>query len=128
MGGRLIPDLSFEPAAIHFLHRGLALVTGIVVLAVGLVVVKRKAELPVQTRVAHAAMGLFAVQILIGALNVWNPPPGVGNELLVTTHLLVAAAIWGCLVALSVVSHPSMAMDFSAQGSIRRHPAYEAGA
>ena len=128
MGGRLIPDLSFEPAAIHFLHRALALVTGIVVGTVGFAVVRRKNELPVQAKLAQAAMGLFALQVLIGALNVWNPPPGVGNELLVTSHLLTAAAIWGCLVALSVVSHPSMAINFSAQGSIRTHPAYQAGA
>lgn len=128
MGGRVIPDLSFEPAAIHFLHRALALLTGIVVAAVGLAVVRRKEELPFQAKLAHAAIALFAVQLLVGALNVWNPPPGVGNELLATAHLLVAVAIWGCLVALSVVSHPSMTTDLSAQGSLRRHPAYEGGA
>ena len=128
MGGQVIPDLSFEPAAIHFLHRALALVAGIVVIAVGFAIVRRGNELPHQARLARAAMGLFAVQVLIGALNVWNPPPGVGNELLVTAHLLVAAGIWGCLVALTVVSHPSMAINFSAQSSIRTHPAYQGGA
>ena len=128
MEGRVFPDLSFEPAAIHFLHRSLALVTGIVLFSVGIAIMRRRTELPAQARMARVAMALFAVQVLIGAANVWNPPPGMGNELLVTAHLLVAAVIWGCLVALSVVSHPSMALNFSAQGSIRTHPAYQAGA
>ena len=127
MGGRLIPDLSFEPAAIHFLHRGLAAITGVVVFAVGIAIVRRRTELAVQAKFAHAAMGLFGLQVMIGATNVWNPPPGVANELLVTAHLLVAALIWGCLVAVAAVSHPSLATSPS-RAPLGRHAAYEGGA
>lgn len=108
MGGKVIPDLSFEPAAIHFLHRALAAVVGVVVFIVGLGVARRKQGFPQQARFAHAAMGLFGVQVIVGALNVWNPPPSVTNEIFVSLHLLIAALIWGCLVAVAVLSHPSI--------------------
>ena len=127
MGGRLVPDLSFEPAAIHFLHRALAAITGVVVFAVGIGIARRKAELPVQARFVRAAMGLFGLQVLIGAVNVWNPPPGITNELFVTAHLLVAALIWGCLVAVTAVSLPALATTPS-RTRMRPHAAYESSA
>jgi heme A synthase len=128
MNGKVIPDLSFEPAAIHFLHRALAAIVGIAVFAFGLSVARRKAEFPHQAKYAQAAMGLFAVQVLLGALNVWNPPPGVVNELFVSLHLLTAALIWGCLVAVSVLSHPSLATTRSHARTVRTTAAYEGGA
>lgn len=127
MGGKVIPDLSFEPAAIHFLHRALAAVVGIYVFVFGVSVARRKDEFPRQARFVHAAMGLFAVQVLIGALNVWNPPPGVTNELFVSLHLLTAALIWGCLVAVSVLSHPSLATTGSTRTVRSTTAAYEGG-
>jgi heme a synthase len=127
MRGDLIPDLSFEPAAIHFLHRALALLTGIVLLVIGIGIARRRDELPLQAQLARAAMGLFALQVLLGAANVWNPPPGIGNELLVTAHLLVAAIIWALLVATATASLPSLAG--AREGStVRATPAYEGGA
>ena len=123
MGGRLIPDLAFEPGAIHFLHRLLAGVTGVVVFAIGLSVIRRRSELPTQARFAHAAMGLYALQVLIGAANVWNPPPGMVNELLVSSHLLVAALIWGSLVAVAVTSSPSL-LTVRSRGLVRADAAY----
>lgn len=127
MGGRVIPDLSFEPAAIHFLHRALAAVVGIFVFSFGISVARRKDELPKQARFAHAAMGLFAAQVLLGALNVWNPPPGVVNEVFVSLHLLTAALIWGCLVAVSVLSHPTLQTARSTS-TVRANAAFEGGA
>jgi len=127
MGGKLIPDLSFEPAAIHFLHRGLAAVVGVFVFVFGNSVARRRDELPKQARFARAAMGLFAVQVLLGALNVWNPPPGLVNEAFVSLHLLTAALIWGCLVAVSVLSHPSLQSTRSTH-PVRAAAVYEGGA
>ncbi|MEA2452595.1 MAG: heme o synthase [Actinomycetota bacterium] len=127
MNGKLIPDLSFQPAAIHFLHRALAGVVGVAVFAFGVSVARRKDEFPRQAKFAHAAMGLFGVQVLLGALNVWNPPPGMANELFVSLHLLTAALIWGCLVAVSVLSHPSIATARNSV-SLRATAAYEGGA
>lgn len=105
MGGRLVPDLGVEQFAVHFLHRALAAGVAVVVLVVGIRFVKRKQKLPLQAKLAHSAMGLYAVEIAIGALNVWTGLAPVA----VTLHLAVGALIWGCLVALAVVTDPSLA-------------------
>ena len=102
MGGRLVPDLSAEPGALHFLHRALAAVVGVVVASVALGVIRRKDVTAAQVRLAHSAVGLYVVQVLIGAANVWTRL----NELVVTLHLLIGALIWASLVALAVSARP----------------------
>ncbi len=124
MDGRLIPDLARDTHAIHFLHRSLAAAVGVIVFALGLSVVRRKNDLPLQARFAHAAMGLYGLQVLIGALNVWNPPPGMANEIFVTAHLATAALIWGSLVAIAVTSAPALER-VRPRGWVGAEPAYE---
>ncbi|MGH2757768.1 MAG: COX15/CtaA family protein [Actinomycetota bacterium] len=126
MDGRLVPDLSFQPAAIHFLHRALAAVVGVVVAVVSFAVIRRKNELPAAARFAHAALGLFVVQVLLGAGNVWVPPPSRLNEAFASFHLLIGALIWTSLVALAAVSSPALRTAEAGSGVTVR-PAYEAG-
>jgi cytochrome c oxidase assembly protein subunit 15 len=126
MDGRLVPDLSFQPAAIHFLHRALAAVVGIVVAIVSLAVSRRKNELPLAAKFAHSALGLFVIQVFLGAGNVWVPPPNRLNEVFVSLHLLIGALIWTSLVALSAVSSPALRTAEAGSGVTVR-PAYEAG-
>ena len=104
MGGRLIPDLEVEAYAIHFLHRALAGLTGIVLLAFALKVIKRKDELPQQARLAHIAVGAFGVEVLVGAANVWTKL----NPAVVTLHLALGAAVFGSLAAIAVISRPAL--------------------
>lgn len=108
MGGRLIPDLSFEPAAIHFAHRVLAAVVGVFVAVITIGVIRRKRELPLAARFAHSALGLFVIQVMLGAANVWVPPPSRLNELLASLHLLLGALIWTSLVGLVAVTSPGI--------------------
>lgn len=107
MDGRLIPDLVFKAQAIHFAHRVLALVAGAVVFVVALRVISRKAELPHAAKLAHAAMGLFTLEVLIGAANVWT---GL-NAAFVTAHLAVGAAIWASLVGLAAITSPALVAE-----------------
>jgi heme A synthase len=100
MNGKLIPSLTFEAQALHFLHRALAAIVGVIVGVVGFRAVKRQAEMPEAARLARIALGLFAVEILIGAANVWT---GL-NSAFVTAHLAIGAGIWGCLVGLALVT------------------------
>ena len=123
MGGRPVPDLSAGPGALHFLHRALALVVGIVVVAAVWDVIRRKAELPVPARLAHVAVGLFAIEILIGAANVWTRL----NEVVVTAHLFVGATIWAALVALAVACRPRTVEHVPGQSARRAEPALNAG-
>lgn len=121
MDGRLVPELAQQAQAIHFFHRALAAVVGVIVFAVGIRVVAKRRELPLAARFAHIAMGLFAVEVMIGAANVWT---GL-NSAFVTAHLAIGAATWGALVGMSAVSSPSLVEAPAAARSRGRTPAVE---
>jgi cytochrome c oxidase assembly protein subunit 15 len=104
MNGKLIPDLDIQVQAIHFLHRGYAAIVGVVLVMFVIGMSRRKAEFPLAARLAHVAAGLFAVEVLIGALNVWTKL----NSIAVTFHLLIGALIWGSLVGAAVVTSPAL--------------------
>ncbi len=107
MDGQLVPDLAVKGQAIHFIHRVLAAVVGVIVFLVAVRVMKRKADMPEAARAAHVAGGLFAVEVLIGAANVWT---GL-NAAFVTAHLAVGAAIWATLVAMAAITSPALVAD-----------------
>ncbi|MDQ3915544.1 MAG: COX15/CtaA family protein [Actinomycetota bacterium] len=102
--GKLVPDLGVETYALHWLHRVLAGVVGIIVFTVAARVIRRKREMPVAARFAHAAAGLFGVEILVGAANLWTDQ----NSVVVALHLTVAALIWASFAAMATLTHPSV--------------------
>lgn len=117
VNGQVIPDLSNEVLAVHWLHRGLAGVVGIALVVHAFTLIRRKTEMPVATRLAHIALGAFAVEVLLGAANVWTDL----NAVVVTLHLLSGAVIWGAVVAIAVVTRPALAV--AAERARRgRHP------
>jgi protoheme IX farnesyltransferase len=98
MSGRVVPrHLDSIAPMLQFAHRLAAVVVGCLVAWV--FVRARHAPRPLRS-LAHAAAGLFAVQILVGALNVFTRL----HSAVVTTHLGLSALIWSCLVALVAVS------------------------
>jgi heme A synthase len=104
--GRLVPDLTQEREAIHFLHRSLAAVVGVVVLYVTASVVRNRESLDsAAARYAQAGAGLFAIELLIGAANVWT---GL-HPLIVTLHLALGALVWACMVAVWAITSPGVA-------------------
>jgi heme A synthase len=94
--GRLIPNLESEAQAVHFLHRVLAVAVAAIVGVAAARAVKAKAEAPTAAALARSAVGLFAIQLLIGALNVWTEL----NPIVVTVHLSTGALIWACLIGM----------------------------
>jgi cytochrome c oxidase assembly protein subunit 15 len=110
MNGRLVPDFGSagrelsELWAIHFAHRALAGVVGLYVAVVAMRFIRRRVELPIAARLAYAAAGLFAMEVFIGALNVWTKL----NELVVFSHLVVGAMIWTTFVAMALVTDPKL--------------------
>jgi cytochrome c oxidase assembly protein subunit 15 len=104
MNGRVIPDFQVEGQAIHFLHRGFALIVGVVLVMFVVRMSRRRAEFPLTARLAHIAAGLFGVEVMIGALNVWTRL----NSISVTFHLLIGALIWGSLVGATFVTSPAL--------------------
>lgn len=105
MGGKVVPDLSVSLYALHFIHRVLAAVVAVIVAVVCVGVIRRKQELPIQAKLAHSAIGLFAAEIVIGAGNVWSNL----NSAVVTLHLLTGALIFATVSAIAIVSHPRLA-------------------
>lgn len=104
VNGELVPDLSVETFALHWFHRVLAGVVGIAVFAVAWRVIKRRDEMPLAARFAHAAAGLFGFEIFVGALNLWTDL----NALVVALHLTTGALIWASFAAMVTVTHPSV--------------------
>jgi cytochrome c oxidase assembly protein subunit 15 len=105
MDGTVLPNLAIETKAIHFLHRALAAIVGVIVFFAAFSVIRRKAEMPAAARLAHIGLGLFLIEVLIGAVNVWTQL----NEAAVTAHLAVGAGIWASFVGVAVVTHPGLA-------------------
>jgi heme a synthase len=120
MNGRLVPDLSIETHAVHFLHRALAGLTGVVLVAVGAGILRRRADLPLQARLTQVALGLYVVEVLVGAANVWTRL----NPAFVTLHLALGALIWAALTGIAVVSRPRFG-DVSGARSRAAAPALE---
>ena len=102
--GKLVPDLGVETFALHWFHRVLAAVVGAAVFVVAARVIKRKSEMPGAARYAHAAAGLFGLEILVGAANLWTDQ----NSIVVALHLTVAALIWASFAAMATLLHPSV--------------------
>ena len=115
--GKLVPDLGVETFALHWIHRVLAGAVGVVVFLVAARVMKRKAEMPGAARFAHAAAGLFGVEILVGAANLWTDQ----NAVVVALHLTVAALIWASFAAMATLIHPAVRTEPAP--SVRHVPA-----
>lgn len=120
MDGQVVPNLAVEQKAVHFFHRALAAIVGVVVFAVGFEILKNGG--PAARRYAHAALGLFALEVVIGALNVWTRL----NAAAVTAHLAIGAAIWGSLVAATFLTSPAVAAHAEPTRLRNRAPAVEA--
>jgi cytochrome c oxidase assembly protein subunit 15 len=119
MGGRLVPDLSVERYAVHFLHRALAGVVGILLFAFCAGILRRKRELPLQARLAHIAAGAFAIEVLVGAANIWTRL----NPAVVTLHLALGALILASVAGIAIVSKPEFASRAARSRSLRMEPA-----
>jgi heme A synthase len=100
MNGRLVPSVSAAPAGVHFAHRVLALVVGILVLVLA---ARTRREHPGRdpvTILASATAILFAAQVMIGAANVWSRLAPAA----VVAHVAVAGLAWGAVVATAATS------------------------
>lgn len=99
MNGRLVPALGGAATAM-FLHRVLAALVSVMVIYLAVrarTMPSRSKDLVVLTTLA---LVLFAVQVLVGAANVWSrlAPPAI------VAHVALAVLIWATLVALTTVS------------------------
>jgi protoheme IX farnesyltransferase len=118
MNGRLVPTLGGATTPM-FLHRVLAAGTLLLVLWTAIrshTLVPRRKPVVVLSSVA---LGLFAVQILVGAANVWTRL----RPWAVVLHVAFAVLVWGCVVALAAVARRQAVSggDILAEAEARRN-------
>lgn len=100
VGNELVPDLSNSYTAVHFAHRVVAGL-GLVYLVYLTRAAGRNGRPAVERRLLHAATGLYAVNVALGAVHVFTEVSWSG---VVATHLLVAGLVWTCLLAATALS------------------------
>lgn len=126
MGGSVVPALTDVTTA-HVLHRWVAGLVGLLVLAVAIAAWRTQRERPTLVRLSVGGAVLFAVQIVIGGAQVltrlepWTQ----------TLHLALGAMIWAMLAGLTVTSYltarqstaaPSGSASATGDGSAPRPP------
>ena len=95
--GEVVPGASLASVQVIFLHRVLALVVGLILLALVVAGWRERVESRVQ-QLALAALLLFGVQSLVGAANVWTE---LADEV-TGLHLALATLLWVALALLNI--------------------------
>ena len=100
MGGSLVPPLS-DVASAHILHRWVAAIVAVIVAAVAVIAWRTQRDHPTIVRLALWAAVLFAVQVVVGGLQVLTQLSAWTQ----TLHLALGAVIWALLAGLAVTSY-----------------------
>ncbi len=88
------------PQTINILHRYFAAAVGVLLIYVLAQTLRRYRDVRALRRAAHAAVGLFGVQLLVGGLNVIAKLQPAVN----TLHLATATAVWGGMVVFATLA------------------------
>lgn len=106
--GSLLPTSRGMPADLHSLHRVLAAVVGIAALALARDA-RRSRQPRAVARMAMVGAGLYWLQVMVGASNVWSRLHPSSR----TVHLALGAAVWGALFATSRLARRASAEQLS---------------
>ncbi|TMB56642.1 MAG: protoheme IX farnesyltransferase [Chloroflexi bacterium] len=93
MDGSLLPAVTAVSQGVQLAHRALAVVV-LLLVAWTAWRVRREVSEPPARRLAAIAVGLVALQVVLGAANVWSRL----SALFVVPHLAVGALLWAILV------------------------------
>ncbi len=99
--GDVVPDMGATSVQVIFLHRFLALVVGIVLLALFAAAWKERDRAPMLPAFAAAAVVLYGVQVIVGAANIWTE---VADEVS-TAHLAFGTLLWVVLAVMNIRIH-----------------------
>ncbi len=100
MGGSLFPAVTDVTSA-QVLHRYVAAVVGAIVLAIAVVATRTQRDHPGLVRLAVSAAVLYAIQIVVGGLQILTTLAGWAQVL----HLTLGTIIWSMLVGLAIASY-----------------------
>jgi protoheme IX farnesyltransferase len=107
MSGSLLPALT-EGSITHVLHRWVAAVVAVLVIATWVAARRASAETPVLRRLAAAGAVLFAVQVVVGGAQVLTRLAGWTQ----TLHVALGAVVWAVFVGLAAASY------YTARGAV----------
>jgi heme A synthase len=99
--GSFMPFGDSRLVDIHLTHRFFMYIASILAVALVVVALRRR----VAVRYAWALAGLLAVQIFVGALNVWLDE----YELLILLHLALGTLLWGTSLGMTLQLEPARA-------------------
>jgi cytochrome c oxidase assembly protein subunit 15 len=97
--GEFMPFGKAELVDIHLTHRAFMYLASLLVIALVVVAIRRG----VLTRHAWALAGLLAVQVLVGALNVWLDE----YELMILLHLALGTLLWATTLGFALQLAPA---------------------
>jgi heme A synthase len=97
--GEFMPFGKAELVDIHLTHRAFMYLASLLVIALAVVAIRRG----VLTRYAWALAGLLALQVLVGALNVWLDE----YELLILLHLALGTLLWATTLGMTLGLAPA---------------------
>ena len=97
----VIPSADATSVQVHFLHRLLAFVAGIALLALAWLTLRERGRSPLVSSLALAALGVYVVQALLGAANVWTE---LADEVS-AAHLGFATLLWLTLALINIEAH-----------------------
>ena len=100
MNGTLIPALN-DLTSPHVLHRWVAAIVGVIVATLAVVAWRTQRDRPTLVRLAVGAAVLFAVQVIVGGLQVMTRLSAWTQ----TLHLALGAVIFAMLLGLTVTSY-----------------------
>jgi protoheme IX farnesyltransferase len=100
MDGTLLPTLT-EGSIAHVLHRWVAAVVAVLVIATWLLARRSRREAPLLARLATASAILYAVQVIVGGAQVLTRLAGWTQ----TLHVALGAVVWALFVGLAVASY-----------------------
>jgi heme A synthase len=96
--GDVVPGQDSASVQVHFLHRVLALVLGLNLVALVWLAWKSRKSAPLPFTLAGIAFGVFLLQAMIGAANVWTE---LADEV-AAAHLATATVLWLVLALLNI--------------------------
>ncbi|MEA2535865.1 MAG: heme o synthase, partial [Chloroflexota bacterium] len=100
MGGTLLPPLT-EVTATHVLHRWVAIVVGLIVLAIVVAALRTQRQHRVVVRLAVAAGVVYVAQAIVGGLQVLTQLAAWTQ----TLHVALGALVWALMCALAVSAY-----------------------
>lgn len=96
--GSVVPNISAQSVQLVFFHRLMALLLGLTLAGLAVAAWKDRAVSPLTAGLALGALGIYLVQALVGAANIWTQVADLAQ----ISHLAVGTLLWGVLAYLNI--------------------------